>query len=51
MTVIWFDSFSICLFLNEFLFNYVITEVKQQLEDLMDDIKRTASKVRGKLKG
>lgn len=36
---------------NEFLFNYVITEVKQQLEDLMDDIKRTASKVRGKLKG
>ena len=33
------------------LFNCVIVEVKQQLEDLMDDIKRTASKVRGKLKG
>ena len=31
--------------------NSVITEVKQQLEDLMADIKRTANRVRGKLKG
>ena len=31
--------------------NSIITEVKQQLEDLMADIKRTANRVRGKLKG
>lgn len=31
--------------------NELIAEVKQQLEDLMADIKRTANRVRGKLKG
>lgn len=30
---------------------FIKTEVKQQLEDLMADIKRTANRVRGKLKG
>lgn len=30
---------------------FIAIEVKQQLEDLMADIKRTANRVRGKLKG
>lgn len=30
---------------------YFVAEVKQELEDLMADIKKTANKVRAKLKG
>ena len=30
---------------------FMITEVKMELEDLMADIKKTANKVRAKLKG
>lgn len=30
---------------------FPVTEVKQELEDLMADIKKTANKVRAKLKG
>lgn len=37
--------------LREALTTLFATEVKQQLEDLMADIKRTANRVRGKLKG
>lgn len=33
------------------LFLLCVTEVKQELEDLMADIKKTANKVRAKLKG
>jgi hypothetical protein len=35
-------NYCICLF---------VSEVKQELEDLMADIKKTANKVRAKLKG
>lgn len=31
--------------------NLFVSEVKQELEDLMADIKKTANKVRAKLKG
>lgn len=31
--------------------NLSVTEVKMELEDLMSDIKKTANKVRAKLKG
>jgi hypothetical protein len=31
--------------------NWCVSEVKQELEDLMADIKKTANKVRAKLKG
>lgn len=34
-----------------YLFIYFVTEVKMELEDLMADIKKTANKVRAKLKG
>ena len=30
---------------------YLISEMKQELDDLMSDIKKTANKVRAKLKG
>lgn len=33
------------------MFVWFITETKQELGDLMDDIKKTANKVRAKLKG
>ncbi len=33
------------------IFNLSFTEMKQELEDLMSDIKKTANKVRAKLKG
>ena len=33
------------------IINYFILEMKQDLEDLMSDIKKTANKVRAKLKG
>lgn len=33
------------------LFLFCVAEVKQELEDLMADIKKTANKVRAKLKG
>lgn len=38
-----------CVLNNFYLF--VLIEVKQELEDLMVDIKKTANKVRAKLKG
>ena len=38
-----------CITLNEFCF--LLIEMKQDLEDLMSDIKKTANKVRAKLKG
>ena len=34
-----------------FDFSFSISEMKQELEDLMADIKKTANKVRAKLKG
>jgi hypothetical protein len=33
------------------ILNLFVSEVKQELEDLMADIKKTANKVRAKLKG
>ena len=33
------------------IINYFFLEMKQDLEDLMSDIKKTANKVRAKLKG
>ena len=33
------------------IINHFILEMKQDLEDLMSDIKKTANKVRAKLKG
>lgn len=39
--------FSVCV--NHL--NLFVSEVKQELEDLMADIKKTANKVRAKLKG
>ena len=35
---------------SKFLF-FVVSEMKEELEELMSDIKKTANKVRGKLKG
>ena len=38
-------------FLDKNNFSLFISEMKQELEDLMADIKKTANKVRAKLKG
>lgn len=40
----------VCFYKNNF-FLIGLLEVKQELEDLMVDIKKTANKVRAKLKG
>ena len=53
-----FQHFSYYLYLHKFQisdnlmnFNSFFLEMKQDLEDLMSDIKKTANKVRAKLKG
>lgn len=44
-----YRNFDILYFLIKNLF--ILLEVKQELEDLMVDIKKTANRVRAKLKG
>lgn len=40
-----------CRYTNIWFYFFPFAEVKQELEDLMADIKKTANKVRAKLKG
>lgn len=44
-----FSNWVLFIILTEY--NFLFSETKQELEDLMADIKKTANKVRAKLKG